>query len=440
VTRAEESLDRLVAGAGTTGIPSRGAEPEFVTRERAAGADAFRRLRLPTTREEDWKYTSLSGLAQLALHRPLPAHGDVAVELPAAPRLVFVDGRFDFSRSDLSGLPPGAVAASLADAIARTPELVEPWLGRRAPSRAHAFAGLNAALFEDGAFLFVPDGARCERPVHLVHLHTGAAGAAIHPRHLVVAGAGAHVDVAELYAGRDGAYLVNALTEVFAAERAEVGHVRVQQEGAGAYHVGLLEVEQGRASRFSGHSVALGAQLGRVESRALLAAEEADCTLEGLYVASGTQLLDHLVLVDHASPRCTSREVYKGVLDDKGHGVFAGRIRVRQDAQKTDASQLASNLLLSDDAIADAKPQLEIDADDVKCSHGGSVGQLDETALFYMRSRGIAAAEARALLTWAFASELVDHVRPDALRGRLRRAVAARLARGLPSVDLEAAA
>jgi Fe-S cluster assembly protein SufD len=425
VSVAEDSLERLLAARTRP-------EPGFLAAQRAEGAAAFRRLRLPTTKQEDWRYTSLAGLVNLELRRATAAPAPAALDLPAAPRLVFVNGRFDFGLSDLSGLPAGAHAGSLADALARTPELVEPWLGRRAQASDHAFAGLNAALFEDGAFLVFPEGARTERTVHLVHLAAPVDGVvpAIHPRHVVVAGAGARVALAELYAGQDGAYLVNALTEVYAAERAEVEHYRVQREGAGAFHVGLVEVEQGEASRYRSQSIALGAQLARVEARALLAAERANCTLEGLYVSRGTQLHDHLVLVDHASPSCTSRELFKGVLDDRGHGVFSGRITVRPGAQKTDAGQVNSNLLLSEDAIIDTKPQLEIDTDDVKCSHGGTVGQLDEDALFYLRSRGLDAATARALLTYAFASELVERVGPAELRQRVRRLVAERLPSG----------
>jgi Fe-S cluster assembly protein SufD len=438
VSAAEQGLETLLARAAGGGAPSRRAEPAFLAAQRAEGAATFRRLRLPTTRHEDWKYTSLAGLGQLALGRASPAAraaADGPLDLPPAPRLVFVNGRYDFALSDLAGLPEGAIAGSLADALARTPELVEPWLGRRAPVADHAFAGLNAALFEDGALLVFPPGARAGRTVHVVHVAAGAAAAAIHPRNVVVAGAGARAEIAELYAGDDADYLVNALTEVYAADGAEVEHYRVQREGAGAYHVGLVEVEQGRGSRFHGHSVALGARLARVEARALLAAEGADCTLEGLYLPRGSQLHDHLVLVDHAGPSCTSREVYKGVLDERGHGVFAGRIRVRAGAQKTDAAQSSSHLLLSDDAVADTKPQLEIDADDVKCSHGGTVGQLDETALFYLRSRGLDVATARALLTYAFASELVERVRPAELRESVRRLVSRRLAAGAAALE-----
>jgi Fe-S cluster assembly protein SufD len=253
---------------------------------------------------------------------------------------------------------------------------------------------------------------------------------AVHPRHVVVAAPGSKVSVAEIYAGHEGEYLVNAQTEVYVGEGAEVEHHRVQLEGAAAFHLGLLDVEQGRASSFRSHSFAIGGQLARVDARALLGAEGARCTLEGLYLARGRQLQDHLVLVDHASPSCTSNEVFKGILDDRARGVFAGRILVRQDAQKTDAAQVNSNLLLSEEAEIDTKPQLEIFADDVKCSHGGSVGQLDETALFYLRSRGIDAEAARAMLTYAFGAEIVERVRSQELRSYVRRAVATRLPHG----------
>jgi Fe-S cluster assembly protein SufD len=427
--RAEESLLAQLAARPATD------EPEFLSAQRRAAAEAFARLRLPTVRDEDWKYTSLSALAQLPLAAapaaPLDAAGLAAiVRPPPAPRLVFVNGRYDFKLSDLAGVPDGVFAGSLADALARAPELLEPWLGRRSQAGAHAFAALNSALAADGAVVVVPPGVSVTPTINVLHVTVAEGPVAVHPRHLVVAGPGAKVSVAETYAGHEGEYLVNAQTEVYVGADAEVEHHRIQVEGARAFHVGLLEVEQGEAARFRGHSFALGAQLSRVEGRALLGSERADCTLEGLYLGRGRQLQDHLVLVDHASPRCTSREVFKGILDDRARGVFAGRILVREDAQKTDASQVNSNLLLSDEAEIDTKPQLEIFADDVKCSHGGSVGQLDETALFYLRSRGIEAAAARAMLTYAFAAETVERVRSAELRSYVRAMVAGRLPHG----------
>ncbi|HET7753111.1 MAG TPA: Fe-S cluster assembly protein SufD [Anaeromyxobacteraceae bacterium] len=427
--RAEESLLEQLAARRAT------AEPEFLAAQRRAAAEAFARLRLPTVKHEDWKYTSLAALAQIPWRAAAPASLDAAglaalTALPAAPRLVFVNGRYDFRLSDLSGVPEGVFVGSLADALARAPEMLEAWLGRRSRATDHAFAALNTALAVDGAVVVVPPGVAVETTIHVLHVTVAEEPIAVHPRHLLVAGPGAKACVAEIYAGHEGEYLVNAQTEVYAGEGAEVEHHRVQLDGANAFHVGLLEVEQGKESRFRSHAFALGGQLSRLEARALLGSERADCTLEGLYLGRGRQLHDQLVLVDHASPACTSREMFKGILDDRARGVFAGRILVREDAQKTDASQVNSNLLLSDDAEIDTKPQLEIFADDVKCSHGGSVGQLDETALFYLRSRGVEAPVARAMLTYAFAAEVVGRVRPVELRSYIRRLVATRLPHG----------
>ena len=421
MTQAEqafaEQLDRAPAG-----------EPRFVSALRAAGRDAFLRLQLPTLKHEDWRYTNLAGLGATAFAPPVVRRADGA-DLPPAPRLVFVNGRVDTAASDLAGLPPGARVESLAAALKERPGAVEPLLGRVAASPDHAFAALNAGLFQDGALVRLEDGVTCERPIHLVFLSSAPAPSATHPRNLVTAGKGARAAVVETYRGA-GIYLVNAVTEVALGEGAVLEHDRVQEDAPGAFHVGLLQVAQGSASRFLGQSMALGGQLARVEARAVLGAEDAVCDLHGLYVASGTQVLDHFVHVDHASPRCTSREVFKGILDGASRGVFAGRILVREGAQKTDAGQVNSNLLLSEDATVDTKPQLEILADDVKCSHGGSVGQLREDQLFYLRSRGLGEALARALLTWAFASEMVERVGPADVRDRVRLAITARLPSG----------
>jgi Fe-S cluster assembly protein SufD len=405
-------------------------EPSFVRALRQAGREAFLRVKLPTAKHEDWRFTSLGGLSALRFEEArLAGAGPDAWPLPPPPRMVFRNGRLDPERTDLSGLPQGVRARSLAAALRERPGVLEPLLGRVAPLRDRAFAALNAGLFRDGAFLELDAGAVCERPIHLVFLTAAGAVSACHPRNVVVLGPGARGTVVESYGG-EGTYLVNAVTEVALGEGAVLEHDQVQEDDPGAFHVGLVEVAQSAASRFTGQSVALGSALARREARALLAGEGASCDLHGLYVASGRQVLDHLVYVDHASARCTSREVFKGILDGASRGVFAGRVHVRPGAQKTDASQVNSNLLLSEEAVVDAKPQLEILADDVKCSHGGTVGQIREDQLFYLRSRGISAPVARALLTWAFASEMVERVGPAEVRRRVRDAVRARLPGG----------
>jgi Fe-S cluster assembly protein SufD len=428
VTLAEQSFaDQLERAAGVEWRPT--GEPSFVCALRAAGRETFLRTKLPTLKHEDWRYTSLAGLATQHFGPAARALAPAA-DLPPAPRLVFVNGRLAPGATDLSGLPAGVRMGSLALALRERPAAVEPFMGQVATARDHAFGALNTGLFEDGALVELEDGVPCSVTLHLVFLTT-ASGApfAAHPRNLVVVGKGARATLVESYRGA-GTYLVNAVTELALGEGAQVEHDRVQEDGQQAFHLGLLQVSQGARSRFTGQSIALGGQLARVEARVLLGAEGAACDLHGLYVGGGKQVLDHLVYIDHASPRCVSREVFKGVLDGASRGVFAGRVHVREGAQKTDASQVNSNLLLSEDATVDTKPQLEILNDDVKCSHGGTVGQIREDQLFYLRSRGVSEALARAMLTWAFASEMVQRVGPEELRARVRRAVTGRLASG----------
>jgi Fe-S cluster assembly protein SufD len=427
VTRAEESLARHLESRPP-------GEPAFAAALRRAGGEIFGRLLLPTVRHEEWRYTSLAPMADLALDLAPPARLDAAAVarlggLPPAPRLVLVNGRLDASLSDLAGLPPGAHVGGLAAALRERPALLEPHLGA-GPFGEQSFAALSAALFADGAFVNLPDGTVLDAPLHLVHLTTAGAGpVASFPRTLVLAGRGVRAGIVESWAGEGGFYLASGLAEIALGDEAELELVRVQREAPGAFHVGLVGVSQGAGSRFQGRSVALGARLARVEARALLVGEGAENTLDGLSVASGEQLHDHFVVVDHAEPRGTSRELFKGILDGSSRGVFCGRVVVRPGAQKTDAGQVSSNLLLSEEATVDTRPQLEILADDVKCSHGGTVGQLDDDALFYLRSRGLDRQTARALLTWAFAAEMVERL-PAAVRPGVRRLVTDRLPGG----------
>ncbi len=422
MTAAEQSFAAQLERATAAG-------PAFLGALRAAGRETFLRVGLPTLKHEDWRYTSLAPIAEHAWAGAPAAAAIDRADLPVAPRLVFLNGRVDSGATDLAGLAPGVRVGSLAAALRERPGELEPVLGRVATAPDHAFLALNGALFEDGALVEIADGVVQEAPIHLLFLTTADAPAAVHPRNLVIAGRASQATVVETYRGR-GVYLVNAVTEAVLGEGARVEHDRIQEEDGAAFHLGLLQARQAAGSRLLGQSVALGTRLARVEARALLAAEEATCDLHGLYVGGGKQVLDHFVLVDHASPRCTSREVFKGVLDGASRGVFAGRITVREGAQKTDAGQVNSNLLLSRDATIDTKPQLEILADDVKCSHGGSVGQIREDQLFYLRSRGVGEALARAMLTWAFASDMVQRVGPEEVRARVRRAVTARLPSG----------
>jgi Fe-S cluster assembly protein SufD len=422
-------------------------DPAWLADARAAAFGAFTRLGLPTPRHEDWRFTNLAPLAGTHLVTPAglaaPVPGAEALLARAAPasgvRLVFENGLFreDLSRRD--GLPPGAIVCTLAEAIRDLPDLVRPHLGRLARPEAHAFVAANAALSADGVLVWVPAGAALAGPVDLVFL-TGAARGAVHahPRVLVVAGAGARAAVAEHHLGPDDVpYLSNAVTELVLGEGAEVDHYRLEDEGARAFHVSVLAAEQAAGARLGAHALELGGAIARTEARARLAGEHAGVELGGLLMGAGTQLLDAFSWVEHAVPNGTTTESYKGILDGRARGVFSGRIRVLPGAQKTEARQLNSNLLLSDDAVVDAKPQLEIFADDVKCGHGGTVGQLDPDSLFYLRSRGLGEAEARSVLVWAFAAEVVERIRPAPLRARARRLVASRLPAGVvaPGVD-----
>jgi Fe-S cluster assembly protein SufD len=329
-----------------------------------------------------------------------------------------------------------AHVGSLAAALARTPELVEPYLGQIAPFEDHAFAALSTSSIEDGAFIALSNGVRLEHPIELYFVTAPASpgsGKAVlsQPRVLILAGPSTAATVIEIYAGpadpKDATTLTNAVTEVVLDDRAEIDHYRLQDEGLGAFHIGSLGVKQAAASRFATHSISLGAAMARNEVRVALEGEGAQVALRGLYLAAGTQHVDNLSLIEHMSPHCSTREAYKGILDGHARGVFSGRIRVMPGAQKTDAYQLNSNLLLSDDATVASKPQLEIFADDVKCGHGGTVGQLDEDSLFYLQSRGIDRRTAKSLLTYAFARELVGLIRPVTLRDRVEELVTARL-------------
>ena len=432
VTPASESLAAAFQ-------PSTG-EPAWLAEARVAALGAFRGAGLPTTRLEDWRYTSLAPLGALTLTRPRPdeAGPDLGALLARVgklegPRLVFVNGRYRPDLTRLAGLPAGATLLSLSDALREAPGHVRPHLFRLARPEAGALAAASAALFEDGAFLHLPAGSAVAPPIRIIHVG-GAPGAvaAAFPRLLVVAEAGALCTVLEHYVGmEEAAYLVAPVAELVLAEGARVDHYRFQEDGAAAFHLAAVHVEQAAESRFLSHALALGGRVSRAEVHARMNGEGGECRLSGLSLADGDRLADHLSVVEHAAPRCTTEETFKAILDGRARGVFSGRIRVLPGAQKTQARQSSSNLLLSDDATVDTKPQLEIFADDVKCGHGGTVGRLDETSLFYLRSRGLDEAAARSLLIYAFAAELVEAVRPAPLRDRARALVAARLPGGL---------
>lgn len=414
-------------------------EPDWLRTLRATAMGAFEELGFPTTRQEDWRHTSVTPIARTTFQRPHPGDALPAEAMLSAVtfghafdghELVFVNGRHAPSLSS-APMTDGVSIRSLRDVLDREPQLVQPYLDKQASGPGRPFAALNTAFLDDGAVVLVPPGKVLAEPIHLVFYSCPRAGVATasHPRVLVVAGRASQVTVIESYGGarKDHLYLTNAVSEVVVEDGAVVDHYRLQRESAPAFHVGSLAVTQGRASRFASHAIALGAALSRTDIRQVFAGEGGECVLNGLFLAGDSQHTDTHTWVDHAQPHCSTRELYKGIVDDKAHGVFVGNIRVRAGAQKTDAIQSNKNLVLSRDALVDSVPQLEILNDDVKCKHGSTTGQLDPLALFYLRSRGIGEEAARSLLTYAFASDIVQRLGVEALRTGLTEHLQRRL-------------
>lgn len=407
---------------------ARGARgPAWLAQLRRRAIDYFSQTGFPSLRDEDWKYTNVAPIARHSF--TLSRAEDAALEAAALgsvdfanlsyPRAVFVNGHFSQKLSSLDGLPSGVVVQSLARVLEEKPEEVEPFLGRCVSYSDHAFNALNAAFLSDGAYVRVGAKEVVETPIHLIYLAEGE-NFVCHPRNLFVAEAGSQLTVIETYVGlSDGTYFTNGVTETILAENAVVDHYKVQKEGPAAFHVATSQSQQGRSSSLRTCFIALGGLLVRNNVNAVLDGEGADCGLNGLYLLGGDQHVDNHTRLEHAKPHCGSRELYKGVLDVRSRAVFHGRIVVHPGAQKTDSKQTNNNLILSDQALVNTKPQLEIYADDVKCTHGATIGQLDQDALFYLRSRGMEKQTAQSLLIYAFAGELVQKVRPEELRNRL---------------------
>jgi Fe-S cluster assembly protein SufD len=411
-----------------------GGGPSSVTALRERGLARFTESGYPTTKLEDWKYTSLAPLTRQTFQLPDAATPSGAAALAARARLggielVFVNGHFAPSLSSRAALPNGAVAGSLADALCTHAELVEAHLGRYAlfGQADESLTALNTAFIRDGVFVYAPPGAVIETPIHCLFVSLTANGATVtHPRTLIVAGEGSRLTVVEQYVGA-GTYWTNTVTEAVVGAGAALAHYKVQREGERAYHIGVVSAEQAADSTFTSHAVTLGASLARSDVVTRLDAPGAACTFDGLYLASGAQHVDHHTTIDHREPRGTSRELYKGIMDGRSTGVFNGKVFVRPHAQQSDAQQMNKNLLLSDEAQIETKPQLEIFNDDVKCSHGATIGQLDDDNVFYLRTRGIDASAARQMLIFAFANELVAKVAVAPLREQLTREIEIRL-------------
>jgi Fe-S cluster assembly protein SufD len=410
-------------------------EAAWLRATRRAAAGAFERTGFPTTRDEEWRFTNVAPIAETLFAPAPPAtvspEDAAAFAVPgiAGPVMVFVNGRYARELSTVNTSGAGVTTSTLADAIERDPAALEPHLGRHTNLTGRPFAALNTALFEDGALISVADNTIVEQAIQVVFLSTVTQTPAVsYPRVLIVLGRNSQARVVETFAGIGPARgFTNAVTEIVVGGGSVLDHYRLQRESESAFHIGHTQFQLGRSSSSSSHAIAFGGLIARHEAVAVLGDEGANCTLNGLYLADGLRLVDNHTEIDHAMPHGTSHEVYKGILDGRARGVFNGRIRVRNDAQKTDAKQTNKTLLLSDEAQVNTKPQLEIFANDVKCTHGATVGQLSEDALFYLRTRGIGLDEARSLLVRAFATDVTSRIGLEPVRAELDRLLAARM-------------
>jgi Fe-S cluster assembly protein SufD len=400
---------------------------------RQAAISRFTKLGFPTTRLEEWKYTNVAPLARIpfqpAQHgsRALTSEALAASTIPElmGTQLVFVNGHYAPELSSLRALPRGVEVGDLATVLARHPDWLDVHLARYASAEEQAFVALNTAFMQDGAVVYIPRGCTVEAPIHLLFIAIPRGEAIVsYPRNLIVMGDDTQVTVVESYVSpANDVYFTNAVTEMALGQNAIVAHCKLEWESPGAFHIATLQVHQDRSSHFTSHSIAIGGALVRNDLNVALTGEGGESTLNGLFMGMGQQHIDNHTRIDHVKPYCTSRELYKGILDAKARGVFNGKIVVHKDAQKTDAVQTSKNLLLSEDASIDTKPQLEIFNNDVKCSHGSTIGRLDEESIFYLRSRGLGKEAARSLLTYAFASEMVNRIKLAPIRAKLNDAL-----------------
>jgi Fe-S cluster assembly protein SufD len=420
--------------------------PSWLASMRQCAIERFEALGLPTTKNEDWHFTSVGAIAEAAYDVRATPGGDVKVEDLAAftfgatdwPTIVFVNGVYAPALSSLDNLPDGVRIQDLATAIKDGDPLVERHLSKIASYELHAFTALNSAFALDGAVVRIAKEFEVERPIHVIYISDAlAAKTQTNPRTLIVAERHSKATVIESYvSSSEASYFTNAVTEVLLEDGANLSHLKIQRESPRAFHIGTIDTQQRRDSHYQSFSFSTGAALTRTNIYTVLDGEGSGATLNGLYMLGGDQHCDHQTRIEHAQPNCFSRELYKGVLDDASHGVFNGKVYVHPIAQKTDGKQTNNVLLLSERAQVDTKPQLEIFADDVKCTHGATVGRIDETALFYMKSRGVNNELARRLLTYAFAAEVLETIEVDVVKERLERATMERFT-GVPTVTTE---
>jgi Fe-S cluster assembly protein SufD len=404
----------------------------WLNRLRAEAVERVGALRVPTTRDEDWRFTDISSPTKLPfqpVHAASPLQTAEAERFylePATIRLVFVDGMY---APQLSTQVPGAagdsgiVVTHLSAAVSAHATTLEPHLGRHAEFRNNVFTALNTTFLHDGALIIVPRDVAVDMPVHLLFIATQKE-AASYPRCLLIAESGSAVTVIEDYVAlQQGVYVINAVAEIALADNACVNHIRVQRDSGQAFHIANCAVSLAQASRYQSTSIALGARISRYNLNVQMAGKGAECTVDGLALIAERQLADTHTCIDHIKPYGTSRQLHKCIVDGAAHAVFNGKIMVRPGAQHTDSAQSSRNLLLSGRAHIDTKPQLEIFADDVKCAHGATVGQLDSEEVFYLKSRGLSEMMARNLLTYAFGAEIIERIPVASLKHRLEQMV-----------------
>jgi Fe-S cluster assembly protein SufD len=421
-----ESKDRYVGAFKRNALNG---APSWLKNLRESAIGHFARTGFPTTRNEDWRYTSVEPITSGAFEpdggsaEGLSARDVLAPSFadPDCDRLVFVNGVWAPELSSLRHLPSGARVESLARTLQNSPELLAPFLTGSSREEREAFFALNTAFMRDGAWVLIPRGQRLEAPLHLIFVsRAGAKPVASYPRTLIVGEAGSEAKIVESYIGLgDGSSFTDAVTELIGRDDSVLDYYRLQRDAGAGFHIGAVDARLGRNCNFTSHAITLGGALVRNDLHVALDGEGAECALNGLYLMDGNQHVDNHTEIEHKQPRTRSIELYKGILRGRAHGVFNGKILVHKDAQKTDSRQTNKNLLLSPDAAVNTKPQLEIFADDVKCSHGSTIGQLDPDALFYLRARGMDVNQARSLLSYGFASDVVARVKIASMRQRL---------------------
>lgn len=403
-------------------------QPDWLKVLRDQALERSNALSLPSTHDEAWRFTSLANFSQQSfqpLHKPTQLQPSDIVHLQiteASTRLVFVDGVHAPQLSSIS-FDAGLAVGTLASMLAKQSRSLEAHLGRHVASQDALFAALNTAFLQDAAVLLVPRDAALAAPVHLLFISTQS-DVASHPRLLLVAGAGSQLTLIEDYVAlHDDSYFTNAVAEVVLEANAQVTHVRLQRESKQAFHMASCAVSLGAVSRYRSVSIALGAQTSRLDLKVTQTAEGSECLLDGLALIDGEQLADTHTFIDHAKPHGVSRQLHKCIVGGTAHAVFNGQVMVRPGAQKTDSAQSSRNLLLSPKAVVDTQPQLEIFADDVKCTHGATVGQLASDEVFYLQSRGLSEVVARNLLTYAFGAEIINRIPVASLRQQLEQTV-----------------